>query len=460
MDTAATTLMESFRTPAWVVFPFVVYLLLIAVLPLFFGHFWESNRNKLITGLVIGAPVVWYLLGSRSDGAEMLIQTGWDYVSFMALLGALFTISGGICLSGSLSGSPLVNTAFLAAGSVLGSLVGTTGASVLLVRPLLRANEHRARATHLFVFFIFIVSNGAGLLTPLGDPPLFLGFLRGVPFAWTLRLAPAWALVNGVLLALFFVFDTVAFKRERRHPRSTAAMAEPAAPLSEREPLRLQGGINVLWLLGIVVLVFLIGTYGGRLFGESRLRSVVQIGGTVALAALSLITTPKHVHQTNRFNWAPMVEVAAVFLGVFVTMVPALSFLEERGASLGITQPWQFFWASGALSSVLDNAPTYLTFASLAAGVAGGAAAGLSGANLGALATHPVGQQLLAAVSCGAVFMGAITYIGNGPNFMVKAIAEQHRVRMPSFFGYTVWSGAILVPLFGIVSHLFFRGRM
>src|SRR5215831_189441 len=213
MDTPAT-LLGAPQTPTWVVLPFAIYLVLIAVLPLFFGHFWESNRNKLITGLVVGAPVVVYLLGGRADGAGMLIQTAWDYVSFMALLGALFTISGGICLRGSLAGTPLVNTAFLAAGSVLGSLVGTTGASVLLVRPLLRANEHRARATHLFVFFIFIVSNGAGLLTPLGDPPLFLGFLRGVPFAWTLRLAPAWALVNGVLLTLFLAFDIINFKRE------------------------------------------------------------------------------------------------------------------------------------------------------------------------------------------------------------------------------------------------------
>src|SRR5215471_13505426 len=298
-----SVLLDPFPTPTWVVFPFVVYLLLIAILPLFFGRFWESNRNKLITGLAVGAPVVVYLLGSRSDGAEMLIQTSWDYVSFMALLGALFTISGGICLTGSLSGSPLVNTAFLAAGSVLGSLVGTTGASVLLVRPLLRANEKRARTTHIFVFFIFIVSNGAGLLTPLGDPPLFLGFLRGVPFAWTFRLAPAWALVNGALLALFFVFDVVASRRERRGRR---VPADPAPPVEVADPLRLEGGINLLWLLSIILLVFLIGTYGTRLFGESRLRSVAQILGTVGLAVLSLATTPRHVHQTNRFNWSPM----------------------------------------------------------------------------------------------------------------------------------------------------------
>jgi Na+/H+ antiporter NhaD/arsenite permease-like protein len=452
MSNAAET---AARTPTWMVLPFVLYLLLIATLPLFFGRFWESNRNKLVTAILIGLPVIIYLCGGRPDGVPMLIQSGWDYVAFMVLLGALFTISGGICLRGSLVGTPLVNTAFLAVGAVLGSLVGTTGASVLLIRPLLRANERRARTTHVVVFFIFIVSNGAGLLTPLGDPPLFLGFLRGVPFAWTLRLAPAWALVNGLLLVLFALFDVIAFNRAARARAHAPAPAAPA-PLEAREPLRLQGALNVVWLFGIVAVVFVIGTWGTRLFGDSHLRAVAQILGTAAFAGLSLATTPRFVHEANRFNWAPIVEVAVVFLGVFVTMVPALAFLEERGATLGITRPWQFFWASGALSSVLDNAPTYLTFASLASGVVDGGRGVLSASNLGALAAHPTGQQLLAAVSCGSVFMGAITYIGNGPNFMVKAIAEQHHVRMPSFFGYTVWSGAILVPLFGLVSHLFF----
>jgi len=211
-----------------------------------------------------------------------------------------------------------------------------------------------------------------------------------------------------------------------------------------------------VWLLGIVLVVFVMGSFGSGLFGDGYLRAGVQIAGMLACAGLSLATTPREVHAINRFNWAPIVEVAAVFSGVFITMIPALAFLGERGASLGVTKPWQFFWAAGALSSVLDNAPTYLTFASLAVGVANGPHGTMSIDNLGALAAHPVGQQLLAAVSCGAVLMGAITYIGNGPNFMVKAIAEQHHVRMPSFFGYTLWSLAILVPLFGVVSHLFF----
>ena len=248
------------------------------------------------------------------------------------------------------------------------------------------------------MFFIFIVANGAGLLTPLGDPPLFLGFLRGVPFAWTLRLAPAWALENGVLLAVFAIFDVVAFARERRRGPPRGSTPRPAPP---PERLRLQGGLNFLWLLGIVAVVFVSGTYGARLFPNEHLRSAAQVLGMAAFAALSWMTTTHDIRTANRFSWAPMVEVAVIFLGVFVTMVPALSYLAERGATLGITQPWQFFWASGALSSVLDNAPTYLTFASLATGVVDRGAGLLGAGDLGALAAHPTGQQLLAAISCG-----------------------------------------------------------
>jgi Na+/H+ antiporter NhaD/arsenite permease-like protein len=440
---SAQAVTRAFETPAWAVLPFVGYLLLIATLPLFLGRLWEPNRNKLFLALVIGAPVIAYLVG-RPGGAELLADSGRDYVAFMALLAALFAISGGIYLKGSIAGSPGVNTAFLAVGAVLASLFGTTGASALLIRPLLRANQGRSRVTHLVVFFIFIVANAGGLLTPLGDPPLFLGFLRGVPFTWTLRLAGPWLLVNGVLVGVFYLLD----RRLARHS------APPS--IGPAQPLRLEGGLNVVWLLGVLLTVFAIGSVGATVLPNPHLRSLVQTLLMAGLAALSLATTPRWIHEANRFSWAPMVEVAVVFVGIFVTMVPALSFLEERGASLGITRPWQFFWASGALSSVLDNAPTYLTFASLANGVADGGRGLLSASHLGALAAHPSGARLLAAVSCGSVLMGANTYIGNGPNFMVKAIAEQHHVRMPSFFGYTLWSGAILLPLFLVVGLVFF----
>ena len=442
-------------TPLWTVGPFVLYLLLIATLPLFFSAFWEHNRNKLVVALILSAPVVGYLIISKGgEGGAELFHTACDYASFIALLGALFTISGGVCLRGSLVGSSFVNLGFLAVGSVLGSIIGTTGASVLLIRPLLRANAKRGYVTHIAVFFIFIVSNAAGLLTPLGDPPLFLGFLRGVPFTWTLRLFLPWAFVNGILLALFFLIDRFLLLREKRR-RPTHSL--PQFPLPDDDgPLRIEGTLNLVWLVAIVAFVFGIGSVGTRLLGDSGLRSLVQVAGLVGLAALSLLTTARAIHERNRFNWAPIIEVAVVFVGVFLTMIPALSFLAERGASLGIVRPVQFFWASGALSSVLDNAPTYLTFASLATGVVDAGAGVLSASNLGGLAAHATGQHLLVAVSCGSVLMGAITYIGNGPNFMVKAIAEQHHVRMPGFFGYVLWSFAILVPLFGLVSRLFF----
>jgi Na+/H+ antiporter NhaD/arsenite permease-like protein len=424
--------------------------LLIASLPLFVPHFWEKNRNKLVVGLVASAPVVVYLITGRHDGVELLFDTAREYLAFMALLGALFVISGGIYLRGTLAGSVGVNAAMIGIGALLASVIGTTGASALMIRPLLRANERRRYVRHIVVFFIFTVSNGGGLLTPLGDPPLFLGFLRGVPFGWTLRLAAPWLLVNGALLAMFIVFELLIQRRER------AEGTLHAVPAAERVPLAIDGGLNAVWLLGILLTVFLVGSYGPTGEHGPLLRSLIQIVAMVTLAGLSLKTTAKRVHEENRFGWAPIVEVAVVFVGVFLTMVPALAFLQERGAALGVTKPWQFFWASGALSSVLDNAPTYLTFASLATGVADAGAGILSAANLGALAAHPAGAELLGAVSCGSVFMGAVTYIGNGPNFMVKAIAEQHHVRMPSFFGYVVWSFGILVPLFVVVSLVFF----
>jgi Na+/H+ antiporter NhaD/arsenite permease-like protein len=433
------------HTPLWAVMPFALYLLLIAALPLVLGRFWDKNLNKLALGLLAATPVVIYLLGSHPGGGHLLLETGREYVAFMALLGALFVISGGIYLQGTLPGTPAVNTLVLGVGSLLASLVGTTGASALLIRPLLRANARRRHVRHVVIFFIFIVANGGGLLLPLGDPPLFLGFLRGVPFAWTLRLVGPWALVNGVLLLVFHVLDRLYAARE-----PVAAPADPAVPLE------IQGRLNLVWLLGVVATVFVVGGYGEKLIAAPVLRFAVQVGCMLVFAGLSLATTPRRVHEANRFSWAPIVEVAVVFIGVFLTMVPALSFLGERGARFGITEPWQFFWASGALSSVLDNAPTYLTFASLASGVADGGTGVLSVSNLGPLAVHPLGQTLLAAVSCGSVFMGAITYIGNGPNFMVKAIAEQHHVRMPSFFGYVLWSLVTLVPLFGVVSWVFF----
>jgi Na+/H+ antiporter NhaD/arsenite permease-like protein len=291
------------------------------------------------------------------------------------------------------------------------------------------------------------------MLTPLGDPPLFLGFLRGVPFLWTLRLWAPWALVNGILLVAFHLLDQAILDREERE--------RPGPQLEEvqrvREPLRIEGSLNLLLLLGVVAILYLSGTFGSRLTPDPNAQTAVQVLGMAFLAAVSLLGTETRIREANRFTWGPIVEVAVVFAGVFVTMVPALKYLEARAAAFGLSEPWQFFWATGLLSSFLDNAPTYLTFSAAAVGVVNQVSgASLVAEHLGALAAHPFGAELLAAISCGAVFMGANTYIGNGPNFMVKAIAEESGIPMPSFLGYMLWSGAILLPLFLVVTLVFF----
>jgi Na+/H+ antiporter NhaD/arsenite permease-like protein len=328
---------------------------------------------------------------------------------------------------------------------------------MLLLRPLLRANEKRVKRTHIVILFIFIVSNGGGMLTPLGDPPLFLGFLRGVPFLWTLQLLAPWALVNGALLVLFNIIDQAVLNKEE--------LERPGSQLEEvqqvKEPLRIQGGINFLWLLGVVAINGGVG-YLGMLRGWTYdVQKLVLIAGMCSMAGLSLATTPKEIRQANKFTWGPIIEVAVIFIGIFVTMVPATMLLEEMGkaGTIRMTHAWQFFWGSGALSSFLDNAPTYVTFASLACGVVGGQTGHtIDPTTLGQLLAHPQGALFLKAVSSGSVFMGANTYIGNGPNFMVKAIAEENGVKMPSFFGYMLWSGGILIPIFIAVTFLFFRG--
>jgi Na+/H+ antiporter NhaD/arsenite permease-like protein len=453
--TSFLALASTGQPPLWSVLPFAAYLLVIAVVPLFLPHFWEKNRNKLIVALIAAVPAAAYLLSSH-DG-HLLLDSLKEYVAFIILLAALFVISGGVYLKGSLAGTPVVNTAFLGVGAVLASFVGTTGASMLLIRPLLRANEKRVRKTHIVIFFIFIVSNGGGMLTPLGDPPLFLGFLRGVPFLWTLQLWAPWALVNGLLLLIFNFLDQAIFNREERErPGSQLEEVQQVA-----EPLRIQGGLNLLWLLGVIAINSGVGYFGKRNGWSLDLQKLAIVVGMSAMAGLSIATTAKDIRSSNKFTWGPIIEVAVIFIGIFVTMVPATVFLEEMGKSgeIKMTHAWQFFWGSGALSSFLDNAPTYVTFASLACGVVGGQARQtIDPSDLSQLLLYPNGVLFLKAVSCGSVFMGANTYIGNGPNFMVKAIAEENQVKMPSFFGYMAWSVAVLIPLFVVVTFLFFRG--
>lgn len=416
------------------VLPFVLLLISIAVFPLVAGHWWERNKNKGVVVGVLAAPVaVWILIHHPAHLGHSL----HEYASFIVLLGSLFVISGGIVIRGNLSGTPMVNTLMLGIGAVLASLIGTTGASMLLIRPVLRANAVRQKKSHVVVFFIFLVSNIGGLLTPLGDPPLFLGFLRGVPFFWTLGLFPAWAFMVGALLLLFICIDTWSHNRDLDDPKMDLPIEA-----GDTTPLRVSGKLNFVWLGGVILTILLCGTF--------KTPTGVQEGGMILMAVLSMVTTRTEVRRENRFSWGPIVEVAVLFAGVFVTMIPALMLLNSRGAELGLTTPAQFFWGAGILSSFLDNAPTYLTFGAIASGLQG-----VDAANLGNLVAMPSGAMLLRAISLGAVFMGANTYIGNGPNFMVKAIAEESGLKMPSFFGYMAWSGAILIPLFAAFTYLF-----
>ncbi len=407
-------------TPLWTALPFALLLLCIAILPLATPHFWESNRNKGLVALALSIPVLTWLAPHHP---EAIHHTASEYVSFICLLGSLFVISGGIAVTGDLKGTPGVNTFFLALGAVLANVIGTTGASMVLIRPFLRTNSERENTSHLPVFFIFVVSNCGGLLTPLGDPPLFLGYLRGVPFFWTLKLLPIWGFIVASLLLIFFWWDRGAYERESA---STVQL-----DTEKVEPLRLVGKRNLLFLAGVLLSVFL----------PSPWRELTMVGMT----ALALAFGNKDSRTINEFHWGPIKEVAILFAGIFVTMVPALMLLEERGAQFGVREPWHFFWLAGGLSSFLDNAPTYLTFLSLGQGLH--LPADLVG----------VPTKILEAISAGAVCMGANSYIGNGPNFMVKAIADHAGFKTPSFFGYMGYAMRVLIPLFLIITLVFFR---
>ena len=408
--------------PLWSVVPFAGLLLSIALLPLFAPALWARHYAKVC--LAFGVPVAgFFLLRAPSE----LLHTVLEYVSFLVLLGSLFTISGGILLRGTLRGSAGVNSGILAVGAALANVFGTTGASMLLIRPLLRANAHRHRKAHVVVFFIFVVSNIGGALTPIGDPPLFLGYLRGVPFFWTLRaMGPLWAVACALVIGVFYLADRRALALERMAGMPDTAPGSGDAPV----PLSIEGKINLPLLLVVIGAVFL----------PTPWREMAMAGAAV----VSVWKTPAKVREENEFTWHPIEEVAILFAGIFATMIPALLILKARGGELGVVSPAHFFWVTGVLSSFLDNAPTYLTFFSLAQGLGG------------ADAVAGVSAPLLQAIGAGAVFMGANSYIGNAPNFMVKAIAEGAGVRMPSFLGYMAWSSGILLPVFFLLTLIFF----
>jgi Na+/H+ antiporter NhaD/arsenite permease-like protein len=464
------------------VWPFLAILLSIAIFPLLHRthEWWEHNRSKLLVSLILAAATLCYY-ACRGYGVEVHEEGGEpaqvahaedelssapatdeqqpgeahahkhysppgsqtvlavlehavlkEYVPFMVLLFSLFVIAGGI----------------IGIGGLLASLIGTTGASMLLIRLLLKTNAERKRVVHTVIFFIFIVSNIGGTLLPIGDPPLFLGYLRGVEFFWTLTLWKQWAFMLVILLAVYYAWDTWAFKRER-----------PADVLFDRvhvEPIRVAGLINFLWLLGVVVAVATLDPAKPFPGTDWHAKEYMREGVQLAMVALSLLTTRKVLRVENKFNYIAIGEVACLFIGIFITMQVPIEILHAAGpkmAAANFTHPWQFFWATGVLSSFLDNAPTYVVFFE----TAGSLPVPESG-TITLLGGGQLSVALLTAVSCGAVFMGANSYIGNGPNFMVKTIAEQSGVKMPSFFGYMVFSVLILGPLFVILTLVFFRG--
>lgn len=412
--------------PIFVYLPFVVLLLLIAILPLFHCPFWEKNRNKGIITAILSIPIAWYLLIHFPHELAGRLE---EYLSFILLLASLFIISGGILVSGDLRATPKNNAIFLLLGAVLANLVGTTGASMLLIRPLFKSISERKHIYHIPIFFIMIVSNIGGSLTPLGDPPLFLGYLKGVPFLWTLKLFPIWLVTIGLLLGLFYIWDTLCYRKEERVDRETDNRVTA--------PVRISGKINFLFLVVVIITILL------------QIKSPYRELIMVIMILLSLTFTPRETRKQNGFTFHPILEVAILFAGIFITMAPLLILLDAKGAGLGVVKPWQFFWLTGGMSSFLDNAPTYVSFAALAESVTKAA-----GHHLPVVAG--IREDLLIAISCGAVFMGANTYIGNGPNFMVKSIAEEQGIKMPHFFEYMLYSGAILLPVFLLLTLLFF----
>jgi Na+/H+ antiporter NhaD/arsenite permease-like protein len=439
-------------TALWGV-PFAGILLSIALLPLLAPAFWHHHFGKVAAAWALAFLVpftVQFGAGAATVATVHVLLA--EYIPFVILLTALFAVSGGIYIRGNLHGSPGLNTSILAIGAVLASVMGTTGASMLLIRPLIRANDNRKHVAHVVVFFIFIVSNAGGSLTPLGDPPLFLGFLKGVEFFWTMRyIFPETLFLVGSLLAIFYALDSWYYHRKEE--------LQPQDPTPDSRGIGFDGARN-FWLLGgIVALVLMSGMWKSTVAFDIAgtpvgLPGLVRDLGLIAIAVLSLRITPDSVHADNQFSWGPMAEVAKLFAGIFLTIIPVIAMLRAGvdgpfGAIIsavtradGTPNPAAYFWAAGALSSFLDNAPTYLVFFNTAGG------------DPKVLMTTLA--PTLAAISAGAVFMGANTYIGNAPNLMVKAIAEDRGVNMPSFFGYMLWSGAVLIPLFIAMTFIWF----
>jgi len=463
---------------AWVA-PFALLLLAIAALPLMKAthHWWERNRNKLLVGLVLGLLTLAHyqtrgfgVAVHGDDLAHAMRSAGYtleeshehlvtppgaaatlgalgnallEYVPFIVLLFSLYCVAGGIAVRGDIPAHPGTNTTLLALGGVLASGIGTTGASMLLIRPVLQINSERRLVVHTVIFFILIVSNAGGCLLPTGDPPLFIGYLRGVPFFWTLNLWREWAFMLAALLAVYYVWDRLMWRRET--PRALAADE------AIRQRIRVIGKINFVWLAAIVAAVATLDPSKPFLKTGWTPPLLLREGVQLVIVGISFLTTPQGLRRANRFNFTAIGEVAALFIGIFITMQVPLEILQARGGELHLTHAYHFFWGTGLLSSLLDNAPTYAVFFQTANALTHDSGEGI----LPLMNGQFIREDLLRAISLGAVFMGANTYIGNGPNFMVKSIAESHGVKMPGFVAYMLYSMAILLPLFVLVTLLF-----
>lgn len=438
--------------------PFAGLLLCVAIMPLIKAEWWESHQPHTVAFWSILFIVPFAILHGGFEAAEIVLECIInDYLTFIVLLFGLFCVSGNITMTGDLAGSPRINVGLLAIGTLLSSWIGTTGASMLMVRPIIKMNSWRRKKRHIIVFFIFLVSNIGGCLTPIGDPPLLMGFMRGVPFFWSLKLFPMFLTNMIVLLFVFYWID----RRQYRYDISCGLRPDISKPGTE---VKIEGLHNLIFIAMIVAAVVLSGVLPGmpafqdaegmvkgiHILGEVKLSypAIIEIVIILTAALLSFKTTNPSIRRANHFTWGAIEEVAVLFIGIFITMQPALMLLQANGANLGITEPYQMFWTTGMLSSFLDNTPTYLVFLTTAGSL------GFTEGVLTSVGTIPV--KMLMAISCGAVFMGANTYIGNAPNFMVKAIADENGVRMPSFFGYLLWSLSILVPVFVLDMILFF----
>ena len=425
--------------PAWMLIPFVVMLLCIAIFPLTkLEEWWEHNLHKLYVSLILGVPVgIWLCVNGM--GHELEHQMIYDYVPFILLLMALFVTTGGICIKGDLKATPAINSTILAIGWILASFMGTTGAAMLLIRMLIQTISERKYKVHTILFFIAIVANCGGLLTPLGDPPLFLLFQKGAEFTWFFNLTPEWAVTGLLLLGTYFALDSYYYKKE---PKQNLEKDN-----TNIEPIKVNGLINILWLLCVIGATMFINPKYIQAMGEHDAPFYLRLLREwvfIIIIILSMATTKKQTRKDNNYSWTPILEVACVFCGIFATMTPALMFLEGMKEQIQevLSQPWQFLYGTGLLSAFLDNAPTAMVFNSMAPS---GDIAGLAN------------DAFLGAISVGAVFFGALTYIGNGPNFMVKSIAEQSGIKMPSFFGYMIkFSLIICLPIYIIVQLIFF----